>query len=109
MEKRKRRLGDRKDGYLVRDLDGMHYIVPLLYPNRCDNEAYVSLRIDLTAMNEYLARKNETEKDFPYTVTLPFDEDLYYNELMKRVATSKRKESVNEVVADTSNTYGGVK
>ena len=42
-------------------------------------------------------------------ITLPFDEDLYYNELMKRVATSKRKESVNEVVADTSNTYGGVK
>ena len=42
-------------------------------------------------------------------ITLPFDEDLYYNELMKRVATSKRKESVNEVVSDTSNTYGGVK
>lgn len=42
-------------------------------------------------------------------ITLPFDEDLYYNELMKRVATSKRKESVNEAVADTSNTYGGVK
>lgn len=42
-------------------------------------------------------------------ITLPFDEDLYYNELMKRVATSKRKENVNEVVADTSNTYGGVK
>ena len=49
MEKRKRRLGDRKDGYLVRDLDGMHYIVPLLYPNRCDNEAFISERIDLTA------------------------------------------------------------
>ena len=42
-------------------------------------------------------------------ITLPFDEDMYYNELMKRVATSKRKKSVNEVVADTSNTYGGVK
>lgn len=42
-------------------------------------------------------------------ITLPFDEDLYYNELMKRVATSKRKENVNEVLADTSNTYGGAK
>lgn len=42
-------------------------------------------------------------------ITLPFDEDMYYNELMKRVATSKRKKNVNEVVADTSNTYGGVK
>lgn len=38
-------------------------------------------------------------------VDLPFDEDLYYEELMKRVATSRRKENVKEVVADTSGTY----
>ena len=68
MEKRKRKFGDRKDGYLVRDLDAMHFIVPLLYPNRCDNEAYISERIDLTAMNEYLRKKNETETEFPYTM-----------------------------------------
>ena len=38
-------------------------------------------------------------------VTLPIDEDLYYNELMKRVQTSRRKTTTVEVVADTSNTY----
>ena len=38
-------------------------------------------------------------------VTLPFDEDLFYRELMERVKTSRRKENVNEVTADTSNTY----
>ena len=42
-------------------------------------------------------------------VELPFDEELYYNELMKRVATSRRKTNVKEVVADTSSTYGGNK
>ncbi len=42
-------------------------------------------------------------------IELPFDEQLYYDELMKRVATSRRKENVTEVVADTSNTYGGSK
>ena len=40
-------------------------------------------------------------------ITLPFDEDLYYTELMKRVATSKRKTDVKEVVADTSSSYAG--
>ena len=35
----KRRFGDRKDGVLLRDLDGMHFITPIIYPNRCDNEA----------------------------------------------------------------------
>ena len=68
MDQHKRRRGDRRDGVLLRELDSLHYITGSIYPNRCDNEAYVSLRIDLTAMNEYLARKNETEKDFPYTM-----------------------------------------
>lgn len=40
-------------------------------------------------------------------VTLPFDEDLYYEELMKRVATSRRKTTGKSVFADTSSTYSG--
>lgn len=38
-------------------------------------------------------------------VSLPFDEELYYEELQKRVKTSRRKEHVNAEVADTSGTY----
>ena len=41
-------------------------------------------------------------------VTLPLDEDLYEAELMKRVATSRRKTNVREVVADTRGTYGKI-
>ena len=55
METQKRRRGDRKDGRLLRELDSLHFITGIIYPNRCDNEAYVSERIDLTAMNAYLA------------------------------------------------------
>ena len=41
-------------------------------------------------------------------VELPIDEDLFYEELMKRVATSRHKTStVEAVVADLSNTFGG--
>ena len=42
-------------------------------------------------------------------ISLPFDEDLYYEELMKRVKTSTRKASGKAVYSDTSNTYGGNK
>ena len=42
-------------------------------------------------------------------IELPFDEELYYQELMKRVASSKRKTNVQEVFADTSKTYSGNK
>lgn len=42
-------------------------------------------------------------------ITLPFDEDLFYSELMKRVKNSKRKTNVTEAFADTRDTYGGSK
>ena len=38
-------------------------------------------------------------------VKIPFDEDLYYEELMKRVATSRRKVEVEAQVGDTEGTY----
>jgi len=40
------------------------------------------------------------------TIELPLDEDLYYEELMKRVATSRVKENVKSVIADTESSYG---
>ena len=43
------------------------------------------------------------------TIALPLDDELFHQELMKRVATSRRKENVKAVVADTSDTYGGAK
>ncbi len=42
-------------------------------------------------------------------VELPFDEKLYYDELMKRVATSKRKTGGPAVFADTGNSFAGTK
>ena len=42
-------------------------------------------------------------------VTLPIDEELFYRELMKRVATSRRKSVGSAVFADTSGSYGGTK
>ncbi len=67
MAKPKRRFGDRVDGALIRDLDAMHFIMGTLYPNRCDNEAFISERIDLTPINAYLEKKNAQGDDFKYT------------------------------------------
>ena len=43
-----------------------------------------------------------------HAVDLPIDEQLYYDELMKRVAVSRRKVGV-DVFSDTSGTYAGTK
>lgn len=41
-------------------------------------------------------------------VTLPIDENLYYEELMKRVKTSRRKENIKAVLGDTEGSYKGI-
>ena len=43
------------------------------------------------------------------TVELPLDEDLYYDELMKRVATSRRKPATEAVFVDVSKSFEGTK
>ncbi len=70
MEKRKRRLKDRKDGYYVYDLDSMHKFMPYLLPNRADNEAVLNTRFDMTNAVEYLAKKNSVPQadGFKYTI-----------------------------------------
>ncbi len=64
----KRRWGDRWDGTLVRDIDAMHYITPLIYPNRTDNEAFISEKIDLTNINAYLEKKNAGNPEYRYNL-----------------------------------------
>lgn len=66
--KNKRKMGDRRDGKLLRNVDAMHFLMPLIYPNRCDNEAFISERIDLTNINKYLEKKNATNPEYKYNL-----------------------------------------
>lgn len=60
--------GDRRDATLLKTIDSMHFVMPLMYPNRCDNEAYISERIDLTQINRYLAQKNADQPAYAYNL-----------------------------------------
>lgn len=63
-----RKPGDRKDGVLLRDLDSMHFICPIIYPNRCDNEAFISEKIDLTNIDRWLEEKNAGNSGYQYNL-----------------------------------------
>ena len=63
-----RKPGDRKDGKLLKDITAMHYVMPLMYPNRCDNEAFISERIDLTNIMAYLEKKNADQPAYKYNL-----------------------------------------
>ena len=67
MEKKKKR-GDRRDGTWIHDVDAMHVIMPYLYPNRADNEAFIQENIELEKIEKYIAAKN---------AALPEEEEEY--------------------------------
>lgn len=64
----KKQFGDRKDGAKLRDIHAMHLVMPLMYPNRCDNEAFISERIDLTNVLAYLDAKNAGNPEYKYNL-----------------------------------------
>ena len=103
MAKTKRRFGDRKDGTLLRDLDSMHFIVPLLYPNRCDNEAFISERIDLTNLNAYLEKKNAESPKYPlklfYVIVAAAAKACQLRPKMNRFIANKNVYQRNELTA----------
>ena len=103
MTKTKRRFGDRKDGTLLRDLDSMHFIVPLLYPNRCDNEAFISERIDLTNLNAYLEKKNAESPKYPlklfYVIVAAAAKACQLRPKMNRFIANKNVYQRNELTA----------
>lgn len=59
---------DRFDGKYLKDIDSMHFIMPFLYPDRCDNEAFFSFKIDLTKLNEYIEKKNSNNPEYKYNM-----------------------------------------
>lgn len=63
-----KKFGDRKDGVYLKNISSMHAIMPLMYPHRCDNEAFISERIDLTNINTYLEKKNADSPDYEYNL-----------------------------------------
>lgn len=65
---RKKRWGDRKDAYLLRDVDPMHLFIGHLYPNRADCECFVTEQIELTNLLSYLEKKNADNPEYKYTL-----------------------------------------
>lgn len=65
--KHKRSIHDRNDARYLKDLDSMHVMMPFIMPKRADNEAVLGQVLDITALNEYLERKNAGNPEFKYT------------------------------------------
>lgn len=53
---------ERKDAEKITNLDGMHYILNDLKPDRCDSDVYINQKIDVTNLVKYV---NKLKKEHP--------------------------------------------
>ncbi len=63
----KKKWGDRKDAIWLKDIPAMNRIMPALMPNRADNEAFITVDIDLRPITAYLEKLNEGRTEDKYT------------------------------------------
>ena len=68
MEQRKKKRGDRFDGYWLRDeAPALGQFMAYLMPNRADNEAHINVDIDCRPLDAFLERKNAGHTEEKYT------------------------------------------
>jgi len=61
LEGRKRRFGDRRDGFLVRNLDPMGKLIPYIMKSKTDSWVLFEDRIDITHTQDFLRKMRKSE------------------------------------------------
>lgn len=98
---KKKRWGDRRDGRRIREIDGLHAVMPYLMPNRCDSEVYIHEDVDVTEMVKYLKEKNGPAAEYkttPFHVFVAaFAKTIYHRPLLNRFIAGRRVYERNEL------------
>lgn len=90
---RKTNRKDRRDGYLVKEHDPMHMMMPYIMGGRADNEAVLCDVFDMTNIVKYMKEKNETAQ-YKYTyfhvILAALAKTVYLRPLMNRYTIGHR-------------------
>ena len=95
----KRKFGDRRDGYLDKNIHGANNILIDLKPNRCDSSVYMNAKIDVTEFVKFMDKQKKEHKDLTYFHGISFvmAKILYSNPLMNRFIQNRKIYMHNDV------------
>lgn len=92
---------NRRDGKLVKNIDGMHVLMPYLKPNRCDSDVYINYKLDVTKLIKYVEQKKKENPDEKLTYFHVFvtaiGKVIYNRPLLNRFVVNKRYYDRNNV------------
>ena len=84
---------NRRDGIKVKDLDGMHSLMLEIMPKRCDSDVYISAKLDVTNLVDYvnkLKKKEEYEHlTYFHTFCIAIGKLIYNRPLLNRFIINK--------------------
>ena len=90
----KKRFGDRKDGYRVRDINGMNYIMHDIQKKRNDNEVFGNYHLDVTNLVKYVNKYNEKNKDrhltYFHVFSMAIAKTIYNRPLLNRFISKEK-------------------
>ncbi|MBR4890438.1 MAG: 2-oxo acid dehydrogenase subunit E2 [Clostridia bacterium] len=89
MNTRKRRFGDRYDGYRVRNADPLFGVIPHIMRSRLDSQIFFEEKIDISHMREFV---NENKDDIPNL-------SLYHIIVAALIRTMVQKPRINRFVS----------
>lgn len=94
MDKRKKKWGDRFDGYWVKDMDALHVIMPHIYDRRSDSEVYAQQEFDVTKLLEYIEKRNLEHPEYKTTIfhaiLFGIGKLIYHRPLLNRFIAARR-------------------
>ena len=92
---------NRRDGKLVKNIDGMHVLMPYLKPNRCDSDVFINYKFDVTELIKYVEKKkkeNPNEKlTYFHVFVTAIGKVIYNRPLLNRFVVNKRYYDRNNV------------
>lgn len=92
---------NRRDGKLVKNIDGMHVLMPYLKPNRCDSDVFINYKFDVTELIKYVEKKKKENPDEKLTYFHVFvtaiGKVIYNRPLLNRFVVNKRYYDRNNV------------
>lgn len=92
---------NRRDGKRVKDLDGMHLLIPYIKPKRCDSDVYINYKLDVTELIKYVEKKKKNNPDTRLTYFHVFvtaiSKIVYNRPLLNRFIVNKKFYDRNNV------------
>lgn len=91
--------GRRRDSKRVRNLDGMHVLLPHIKPNRCDSDVFINQKMDVTKLVSYMEKLKKEDKDITYfhLFSALIAKTIYNKPLLNRFVCNKLFYDHNDV------------